>query len=832
MTIEYSKWQEDSTSHVEKFYKSHGRFLESVILIPFSINQWNKAINLDVMKTWCSMSHDNPSLIIPNYNIMDHYGIYDISEELLTSKLSIKCFPKNNNRLLVFNAAYSVLLNIRVATDTTLKDEVDYSINDVNLLLLLLRDILKGSGLVVTGLVAYSGNNIHLKNKCHNCHHLIVSKDVFASNENFDKFWRSYSGEKVFGKLKEGLTAATNKKQVSMAILKKFLAYITQYQFRVCKEPVLPMNKRDAAEAIIEAELLSERYQLDIAYSVGKFTILKGDFGTGKTFICVKMIEFLASKLEKREMLYFVSFHFKSELDCTVRKLVERLHPNIKVLKGNSDLSNIIEFQILQKEERKGTTKIDLIVDEFNAETLVKGEARRLRELLKRKKQFKNSTILIAVHPMQMERVDFHHVYGEESGYLEKGNMFGELEDIMEVKHLSHAMRTTVENYSFIKVSQEYLDEKSNLYHRCRDTSDQKQKVSSNRKTHLKRHMKSVDDNVNVTIEATKINTGREGDSLSFTKDPKFEPNVTFEGKELKPQSNSLLKFSSTNSQSQPRKAIDYDELHKLTHTSNTVVSEDYQKRVTTYRYFSFSNIGHTITGPVPNLIKLPPCTILSESVGLFAIMFMAIQSENKRTALIHFELENPQWLCKLFKFSTVFKNLRVTDDVGEFLSKSNEDLILIKNYNYVRGLEFANVIIILDEDEYHLKQFIPEAMARCMKNLSIVIKAGKNEMEGFDTVMELLNHWEIVNIERQEQPIAKSLQFQFCGCISDFLCEQDALKGNGYYRMLSGNDAEACYQVHRKSTLCKELLKEIQLEVIPYMESDDQIKREEAVTL
>ena len=149
-----------------------------------------------------------------------------------------------------------------------------------------------------------------------------------------------------------------------------------------------------------------------------------------------------------------------------------------------------------------------------------------------------------------------------------------------------------------------------------------------------------------------------------------------------------------------------------------------------------------------------------------------------------------------------------------------------------MRGLEFANVIVILDEDEYHLKQFIPEAMARCMKNLSIVIKGGKNEMEGHDTVMELLNHWEIVNIKRQECPIAKSLQFQFCGCISDFLCEQDALKGNGYYRMLSGNDIEACYQVHRKSTLCKELLKEIQQEVIPYMESDDQVKREEAVTL
>ena len=782
------------------------------------------------MKTWCtSTSHDNPSLIIPDYNIMNHYDIFGISEGLITSTLGIKHFPKNDNRLLVFNAAYSVLLIIRAATDSTLEDEINHCINDVNLLLLLLRDVLKGSGVVVTGLVTYSGNKVHLKNKCHDCQHLITSKEVFASKEKFDKFWRNYVDEKVFRDMKEGLPA-TDKRQLSMAILKMFLAYMAHYQFKVSKKPVLPMNKKDPAEAIGEAELLSDRYQLDIAYSVGKYTILKGDFGTGKTFICLKAIEFLASTLEEKEVLYFVNFHFKSELDCAVRKLVEELHPNISIIKGNSDLSVIIEHQILKKEESNGTKKINLIVDEFNAESLVKDEARRLRELLKGKKQFQNATVLIAVHPMQMERVDFHHVFGEESGYLEKGNMFGELEDIMEVKYLQYVMRTTVENDLFIKITQEYLNEKSNHYIRCRDINNQRQKMNSNRKTELKHDMKCLNDSFIGPIKTTEIE--KVGDLLSFTEEPKFEPRLTFKIGQRKPESNSLLNFLSTNLQSKRQNAVDFDELHKLTHTSNIGISEDNQRRVTTYRFFSFSTIGHTISGPRPNLVKLPSSASPSELVGLFAIMFMVIRSENKRTALIHFEHDNPLWLKNLFRFSTVFKNLSITDDVGKFLSRSNENLILIRNYNYVRGLEFPNVIVILDEDEYHLKQFIPEAMARCIKNLSIIIMASKNEIEGHDTVMELLNHWEIINIERQETPIAKSLQFQFCSCISGFLCEQDALKGNGYYLLLSGNDTEACYQVHRKSKLYRELLEEIQREVIPYMESDNQQKKNEAVTL
>ena len=830
-TIEYSDWQENSRIHVEKFYKSHGKFLQPVIITPLLTNRWSKLINLDVIKTWCSsMSHDNPSLIIPNYNIMDHYGIFGISEELITSTLGIKHFPKNDNRLLVFNAAHSVLLIIRAAADATLEDEINHCINDVNLLLLLLRDLLKDSGLVVTGLVAYSGNKLHLKNKCHDCQHLITSKEVFASKEKFDKFWKNYIDEKVFRDMKEGLPV-TDKRQLSMAILKMFLAYMAQYQVKVCKKPVLPMNKKDPAEAIGEAELLSDRYQLDIAYSAGKYTILKGDFGTGKTFICLKMIEFLASTLAEKEVLYFVSFHFKSELDCAVRKLVEGLHPNISIIKGNSDLSVIIEYEILKKEESNGTKKINLIVDEFNAESLVKEEARRLHELLKGKKQFKNATVLVAVHPMQMERVDFHHVFGEESGYLEKGNMFSELEDIMEVKYLQYVMRTTVENDLFIKITQEYLNEKSNHYIRCRDINNQKQKMRSNRKTELKDPMKPLHDfSLIEPIKTTEIE--KVGDFLSFTEEPKFEPRLTFKGGQRKPQSNSLLNVLSTNFQSQQQNAIDFDELHKLTHTSNIGISEDYQRRVTTYRYFSFSTIGHTISGPRPNIVKLPSSASPSEFVGLFAIMFMVIRSENKRTALIHFEHDNPQWLEKLFRFSTVFKNLSITDDVRKFLSRSNENLILIRNYNWVRGLEFPNVIVILDEDEYHLKQFIPEAMARCIKNLSIIIKASKNEIEGHDTVMELLNHWEIINIERQETAIAKSLQFQFCSCISGFLCQQDALKGSGYYLLLSGNDAEACYQIHRKSKLYRQLLEEIKREVIPYMESDNRMKKNEAITL
>ena len=55
--------------------------------------------------------------------------------------------------------------------------------------------------------------------------------------------------------------------------------------------------------------------------------------------------------------------------------------------------------------------------------------------------------------------------------------------------------------------------------------------------------------------------------------------------------------------------------------------------------------------------------------------------------------------------------------------------------------MEFSDVVLLLDANEYHLKQFIPEAMARCQSHLSIVIKPNKNEERRDDAVLELVEY-------------------------------------------------------------------------------------------
>ena len=836
--LSYSEWQKECRDHVQKYYTSRGKFFE-VILLPDLMKQdeslWSGVINTEIIKSWCGMSNNKLALIFPGYNILNHFNVYGITHSVLQEALGIKYFPTNLRRLLVFDASRRVILIIRVASDDSLKDEINHCLADVKLLSLMLRDELRGSGVVVTGLLVYLGCNIHLAKPCQHCRDLIVSKEIFDSKENIDEFWKSHEDD--IHKHVEKKLLFENKSKLFMDVCCKLLPYLAQYQYQVADNPILPVNRADPAKNIEETMLLLDRYQMEIVYSKEKRVILKGDYGTGKSIICLKKIEVLSRTLKEKEAIYYINFHGKSELDYLVKQKIEVLHPNISILKGNSTLSNIIKFEILEKEEMNDTNDVHLIVDEYNAESLTKVESSTLKMLFTEKKQLKNSSILMAVQPIQIERADLHCINGEENEYSEAGNIFGELEKIMAVKHLHLVMRTTVEIDSFIKITQEYLNKKSNKYTRNLENNDLLVELSSIKKTDLNRQDRTDKDKSLTELENIEINRNRNLETdvavdkpveMNICKETTLKYGSTQINLKSEISSNYLAKKVSLISNS-----IDFDELQKLTHTGGKKNSENYQKRVTSYQYFYQSTIGHNISGSKPNLIKILSSTSPNELATMIAIFFKIIEEGIQRAVLIHFEQENPLWLEKLLQLPNTFPHLSITSDTRYFLSTTNEKLLLVKNYNCVKGLEFSDVIILLDANEYHLKQFIPEAMARCQSNLSILITASKDEVLENDTVVSLLEYWEMVNLELgEENPIAKTLQLQFCSCISNVLCEIKAERGNGYCHLLSESDIVACYEVHKNCSFYKNMSKEIQYQVVPYMTPNDIQRRHDAINL
>ena len=809
-TVNHSQWEKNCQTYVRKFYTKGERFVEAILVPDFTKKEepheilWNKVINLEIIKQWCSLSNNDLGLIIPNYNIVHHFDFYDISKSHLQKALNIKSIHLDNNRLLIFNASSKLLVVIRVASETQLKEEIDYCIIDISMLLLMFRDELEGSGVVVTGLVVYLGNNLHLESLCSKCQHFIVTKEVFESLENINDFWNEYKAQNIFEKIKTKLPKGDKGKEF-MAISGKVIPYLASYQYRVCERQLLPTLEEDATKNIVQAELLLDRYQMEIAHSMENCIILKGDYGTGKTIIFLKKIEILSSVVRDRESIYYINFQGRSELDRVVSKKIKGFPQRINVLNGDSTLSNIIKSKILPIEEKAGTKMVHLFVDEYNTESLMKEEVSAIAKLLSEKELFKMSKIWLAIQPIEMKRKDFHFINGEESEYCENGNMLRELEKIMTVKRLQHVMRTTVEINSLIKVTQEYLNEKSNQYTRNVKSRERlsEDEVTQNKDFNI--HENLLEDAAATVNLISKANHHK-GEFLERDYKKNSE-NAQLDLAQIGSNSNSNFK------QFEIEKTLDFDELHKLTSTEVKDNSENCQKRETTYRYHYQSVIGHNISGPLPNLVNLTYFD-QNEICQVFASLFQLFEIKAKRTVFIHFEHDNPRWLLCLLKLS-IFSSLSIVDDVDDFFSDNNEGVVLVKNYNCVRGIEFSDVILILDANEYHLKQFIPEAMARCLCNLSIIIKPAENGKDRQDSVMDLMEYWENVNQEEEEKKFIRILKLQFCKCTSTTACSSRAGYKNQDYQKVRDENASACYKIHKNCQSYKKMSEEIKDKIV-----------------
>ena len=322
--------------------------------------------------------------------------------------------------------------------------------------------------------------------------------------------------------------------------------------------------------------------------------------------------------------------------------------------------------------------------------------------------------------------------------------MFGRLEKIMKVFKLRHVMRTTVEINNLIEVTQRYLNNKTNKYKGQRRNYSEEKKKSVLEKLRPKLREKSCKTN-NITENKPKVLD----QNLNAT------PNYSL---------NAVPSFSSASPiHTMPidsQEIIDLDQLYKVTSTSSKFMKRNLRKVVTKYCYTCDSEIGHSINGPLPKLVKIPKFSDPCEEILLIAFFLLEIiEIKSKRIAIIHFDQSEPDWFQLLFKVTNFFPDVTVTNIVGEFLQTSS-NMVLVNNYNCVKGLEFSEVLLLLDADEYHLKQFIPEAMARCMNNLTILVRTKRKRNVKSDTVKDLVDHWEQSN--ETGNPVLEMLSLKF----------------------------------------------------------------------
>ena len=86
------------------------------------------------------------------------------------------------------------------------------------------------------------------------------------------------------------------------------MVYLAHIQFAILEESFLPVMENSPSGNIRQAELLLDRYQMEIAYSDENRILLHGNYDTGKTVFALKKIELLCNCLKEKEFIYYVSF--------------------------------------------------------------------------------------------------------------------------------------------------------------------------------------------------------------------------------------------------------------------------------------------------------------------------------------------------------------------------------------------------------------------------------------------------------------------------------------------------------------------------------------------
>ena len=822
--LKYGKWEERCKTLLDKFFSIAGKN-SGIILFPHikvtlhsqicdgkkwkrvmrTLNNWCRASTSKIYARTSSSKDDNSGLIIRNYDLRDHLNFRKVTKDEIKDTLGFNSstdmfqFQDSDERFLVFNPLLKVVLIIRLvelrkSDSKLLKKEIDYCIDEVNLLCFLLKDELENTGVVVTGFLAYSGENAHSQSFCKDCDNIIFPFEIFNSVETFQNFYGRFFNQKKIEDFARSLSRNVKEDEadVFQAVASKILGYLSHLQFVMLQKPILPITEQDPADNIKQAELLLNRYQMEIAYSDEKRIWLEGNYGTGKTVVALKKLELLLKAVQD-EIVYYVNFGKKSLLHLMVKQRFEK-NENFRAIGGEYSLSNTIKHQILQKEREIGTKNIHLIMDEYNSQDLSTKEVENLIPIFNNEEELKNSTVLIAVQPIKITRVDKFCENGIKRKFSETKHELHKLITAtgIKVETLKNVMRTTVQINKLAEITRDYLDNKSPRCVRLQQYYDVRSRYEVVSDLDLDPKEANFDSSQSTSLESNQSAT------------PDHSSN----------HATSSLPF-------EPEKLIDYDEMYKLVDTNISPDEENYQETVTSFSFTCRSKIGHGIDGRLPKLIKFAKVTDLCEQVALIAAVLDKIiepaKTKPNRIAVIHLEGDDPFWLKSLFQLKNISRSLKLTNNTEEFLKDTNENLVLVKNLNCLRGLEFAKVLLILDSDEHHLRHLIPEAITRCTSNLAVLIRPSVQWIPKSETVADLVDEW-------QKHHLLRILMIGFCSKTS---CDSKTVQQEAYCK--DKESVVTYYGVHRKSNLFKDFLKEIKRKKIRNAQPECKDKQKEA---
>ena len=639
-------------------------------------------IILNTMESWCGKSQKEANikgLVIFGYSLDDHLKFLKYPEDILKTCLYNERSADFQETVTVYNPQKKIIFLIRRAKDMkNLKHDMKFSIDDTLKFVFLYNDILKNSGIKLINLLVTDADVDCYRWECKFCEHQVISMNLLDSFDSFQNWLKKKECH-----FETDYDPANKNNTFSLDFSAKLLGFLASFQFS--KENHffwrLPSLTDNPTTQMAETTILLTLEQLRIVNSPNKHLMIQGCYGSGKSLIALKKAEMTSKILKENEILFFISYDSSSMLTTDIVSTSKmKLYRNKSALKLSEIINNI--------KEDHPKHKINLIVDEYDAEQLDEPEAIKLNQMFTTDENFRDSIICLVFEALERERMV--------NGTKKKTNLLHLLKS-MELRKLTYNKRNTLQIHNLVKVTTDVLKDQTTTVHVPFYTVKKS--------------------NIQSEFEATF----------------KEERNVEAQGQILTTQQHKTEKDENNNvgeNASEIKKLI-FDEACKylnLPIDASTVTKEV----TTTFRHRESKHSGHSIESEKPNLYEIYyPQESPEFMLSLIVVLEQVIGKDYENIAkhvILHFDVERgiPCIFDMAFKMMGILE--KVTSRYEEF-QKIDSKKIFIADFRAFRGLEYPRVVVVLDRNLSGLEQYLPECLNRCTTYLHAILLNENSEM-------------------------------------------------------------------------------------------------------
>ena len=633
------------------------------------------------------------------------------------------------NRVLIFHAAERVLLNVRVTSSTNVLELyaawMDCSQDIKDLIYINGKRYFINSDTILLGVVAalnVDKNGIST-NFCLQCNPFLLTSTELHNQATL-AHWLQVTLPETLTSIREGNQSSTSSNQnrcifeTYKELASTIIGYMANVPLHVSSGP------NDIHTAIQNIQLNNSQIQAYL--SPKQHVVIKGSYGTGKSLIAQLHLERLAYE---GGIIYYILFDPFSMIEYCIRNTANKLEDkhNMESLDIRvADLATIAEefgfseLPPLSKvissiRKRHGDEPFQIIVDEFDGQTLDRYEAENIREELK---LLPNNFILIVAQAYENERM---FIQEGKPGIKQKRFQYHVTQ--MEIIELRKTMRNSVSINNLLSVAVSTMNETaSEFLHPI--TSENKAvltKTTLQEKTFLR-----------VKRFFTRERSGEEiSRSSTYVDSYPTQSSASVPTEEQNQSSHKDYAF--------PNNKVEMDTIFTLLSQRNLECSSE--KTVTWSKYMKNDGSGHNYIGPKPFLVYPPQKSKLIKMLNKLKYSNITEEHLNILKLLICFNTfltTSPKVIiCNYVKEFCLFANslsiLKIpyndcAYDFGEYTASKLKEHIncsskhIITSRRSFRGMEAQSVVLpVFYHDEFG-RQYTVENIARTTVELSMIV--------------------------------------------------------------------------------------------------------------